>query len=157
MNRKNNICHKVENVLELRLNPAAHLWIQLLKGDAAGGEEEDGGEGGDAGEQAEERGPQRRPRCLPPLLDVGDVEDAGRRPLSLAEHLAGHKTPDSAVIFQHFRVINVLTKFMSEDVSDFALIFLCCWFSVMQRLQNTVIEYKESHRTCVSFNPKCLS
>lgn len=58
-------------------------------GDAAGSEEEDGGEGGDAAQQAEEGGPQRGSRSLPPLLDVWDVEDAGRRPLGLAEHLMG--------------------------------------------------------------------
>lgn len=60
--------------------------------DAAGGEEEDRGEGRDASQQAEEGGPQRGPRSLPPLLDVGDVEDAGRRPLGLAEHLREQRT-----------------------------------------------------------------
>ncbi len=62
-------------------------------GDAAGGEEEDGGEGGDAAQQTEEGGPQWGSRSVPPLLDVGDVEDAGRRPLGLAEHLRGQRTP----------------------------------------------------------------
>lgn len=54
---------------------------------AAGGEEQDGAEGGDAVQQAEEGGPERGPRRVPPLLDVGDVEDAGGRPLGLTEHL----------------------------------------------------------------------
>lgn len=73
------------------MSPAAHLWVQLLMGDAAGGEEEDGGEGGDAAQQAEEGGSQRGSCSLPPQLDVGDVEDAGRRPLGLAEHLRSTK------------------------------------------------------------------
>ena len=46
-------------------------------GDVAGGKEQDGGEGGDASQQAEKGGPERGPCSLPPLLDVGDVEDAG--------------------------------------------------------------------------------
>lgn len=70
---------------------AAHLWVQLLIGDAAGGEKQDGGEGGDAAEQAEEWGPECGSRSLPPLLYVGDVEDAGRRPLGLTEHLWGER------------------------------------------------------------------
>lgn len=72
-------------------------------GDAAGGEEEDGGEGGDAAQQAEEGGPQCGARCLPPLLDVGDIEDAGRRSLGLTEHLRGQRTTfttNTASIFQ---------------------------------------------------------
>lgn len=48
---------------------------------------EDGGEGRDAAQQAEEGCPQCRPRSVPPLLDVRYVEDAGRRPLGLTEHL----------------------------------------------------------------------
>lgn len=64
-----------------------HLGVELLEADAAGGEEEDGGEGGDALQEAEERSSERRPRRLPPLLDVREVEDAGRRALGLQEHL----------------------------------------------------------------------
>lgn len=69
-------------------------------GDAAGGEEEDGGEGGDAIQQAEEGGPERGSCGLPPLLDVGDVEDAGRRPLGLTEHLRGAENGGGLLVGQ---------------------------------------------------------
>lgn len=64
-----------------------HLWLHVFIRDAAGGEEEDGREGGDAVQQAEEGGPQLRSGRLPPLLDVWDVEDAGRCSPGLPEHL----------------------------------------------------------------------
>lgn len=63
-------------------------------GEAACGQQEDGREGRDAVQQAEEGGPQGRPRRVPPLLDVGHVEDAGRRPLGLAEHLIWEEIAD---------------------------------------------------------------
>lgn len=64
-----------------------HLWVQLLVGEAAGGEEEDGREGGDAAQQAKKRGPQCWSCRVPPLLNVRDVEDAGRCSFGLAENL----------------------------------------------------------------------
>ena len=52
-----------------------------------GGQQQYWGEGRDGAQQAEEGGPQSRPHSLPPLSDVGDVQDTGRGPLRLQKHL----------------------------------------------------------------------
>lgn len=63
------------------------LWVQLPVGGAAGGQQEDGAEGGDGEEQAGEAEPEGRSRHLPPLLDIREVEDTRRCAMGLTEHL----------------------------------------------------------------------
>ena len=70
---------------------------QVAVSHVAGGQQHDGGEGGDVLQQAEECGLEGQAHRVPPLLDVGDVQDAGGGPLGLAEHLgkAGREVTDT--------------------------------------------------------------
>lgn len=64
-----------------------YLCVEAVIRQTAGGEEEDGWEGGDVLQEAEECGLECRAHCVPPALHVWDVQDARSRSLSLAEQL----------------------------------------------------------------------
>lgn len=66
-----------------------YLHAKLIISQVAGGQQEDGREGRDRAEQAEEGCSQGRTYCFPPLSDVGDVEDTGSSALGFNKNLQG--------------------------------------------------------------------
>lgn len=68
-----------------------YFCVEAVIRQAAGGEEQDGCEGRDVLQEAEEGGPECTAHCIPPALHVWYVEDAGRRSLSLTEQLDENK------------------------------------------------------------------